>query len=85
MAYSNKTIFYVRDLLQERTRVLELNSLVISHLQYFSVLLYGVSQSLISTLGKQLNSGIKTCFNRYKMDSAQDLKMKHGIIPLSLE
>ena len=29
---------------------------------------------------KQLNWGVKACFNRYKMDSAQDLRIKHGII-----
>ena len=40
----------------------------------------GISQGLISTLEKRLNWGIKACFNRYKMDSAQDLRLKHGII-----
>ena len=80
MAFSIKTIYYVRDFLPEKTRLLLLNSLVISHLRYSSVLLNGISQSLISTLEKQLNWGIKACFNRYKMDSAQDLRIKHGII-----
>ena len=39
-----------------------------------------VSQSLISTFEKLLNWGIKACFHRYKMDSAHDLRIKHGII-----
>ena len=80
MACSIKTIYYVRDFLPEKTRFFLLNALVISHLKYSSVLLNGISQSLISTLEKQLNWGIKACFNRYKMDSAQDLGIKHGII-----
>ena len=69
MACSIKTIFYVRDFLPEKTRLFLLKALVISHLQYSSVLLNGISQSLISTLEKQLNWGVKACFNRYKMDS----------------
>ena len=80
MACSIKTIYYVRDFPPEKTRLFLLNALVISHLQYSSVLLNGISQSLISTLEKQLNWGVKACFNRCKMDSAQDLRIKHGII-----
>ena len=51
-----------------------------TNLQYSSVLLNGNSQSLIYTLEKQLNWGIKAWFNRYKMNSAQDFRIKHGII-----
>ena len=80
MACSIKTIYYVRDFLPEKTRFFLLNALVISHLQYSSFVLNSISQSLISTLEKQLIWGIKACFNRYKMDSAQDLRIKHGII-----
>ena len=82
MACSIKTIYYVRDFVPEKTRSFLLIALVISHLQCSSVSLNGISQSLISTLEKQLNCGIKACFNRYKMDSAQDLRIKHGIISL---
>ena len=80
MTCSIKTIYSVSDFLPEKTRLALLNALVISHIQYLSVILHGISQSLISTLEKQLNWGIKACFNRYKMDSAQDLRIKHGII-----
>ena len=55
MACSNKTIYYIRALLPKKSRIFLLNALVISHLQYSSVLLNGISQSLISTLEKQLN------------------------------
>ena len=80
MACSIKTISYVYDFLPEKTRLILLNALVISHLQYWLVLFNGISQSLISTFEKQLHWGRKACFNRYKMDSAQDWRTKHGII-----
>ena len=57
-----------------------LNALVISHLHYSSILLNGISRSLISTLEKQLKWGIKACFNRYKMDSAHDLRLHYRIL-----
>ena len=60
-----KTIYCVRDFLPTKTRLLLLNALVISNLHYSSILLNGISRSLISTLEKQLNWGIKACFNRY--------------------
>ena len=50
MACSIKTNYYVRDFLPEKTRFLLSYSLVISHLQYSSVLLNCIYQSLISTL-----------------------------------
>ena len=74
MVCSTKTLYYVRDFLPEKTRFLLLKSPVISHLQYSSVLLNGISRSLISTSEKQLNWGVEACFNRYKMDTAQDLR-----------
>ena len=80
MACGIKTIYCVRDLLPTKTRLLLLIALVISHLLYSSVLLNGISQSLISALEKQLNWGIKACFNRYKMDSAHDLRLYHRIL-----
>ena len=80
MVCSIKTIYYVRDFLPEKSRFFLLNALVISHLQYSSVILNGISQNLISTLEKQLNWRIKACFNGHKMDSAQDLRIKNGII-----
>ena len=76
MACGIKTIYCVRDFLPTKTRLLLLNALVISHLHHSSILLSGISRSLISTLGKQLNWGIKACFIRYKMDSAHDLRLQ---------
>ena len=63
-----KTIYCVRDFLPTKNILLLLNALVISQLQYSSILLRGISRSLSLTLEKQLNWGIKACFSRYKMD-----------------
>ena len=75
-----KTIYCVRDFLPTKNRLLLLNALVISHLQYSSILLSGISRSLSLTLEKQLNWGIKACFSRYKMDSAHDFRLHYRIL-----
>ena len=80
MACGIKTIYYVRDFLPTKTRLLLLNALVISHLHNSSILLNGLSRSLVSTLGKQLNWGIKACFDRYKMETAHDLRLHYRIL-----
>ena len=61
--------------------LLLLNALVISHLHYSAILLNGIADNLILILEKQLNWGIKACFNRTKRESSKDLKIKHGILP----
>ena len=80
MACGIKTIYCVRDFLPTKTRLLLLIPLVISHLHFSSILLNGISRSLISTLEKQLNWGIKACFNRYKMDSAHESRLHYRIL-----
>ena len=52
MACGIKTIYCVRDFLPTTTRILFLNALVISHLHYSSILLSGISRSLLLTLEK---------------------------------
>ena len=42
--------------------------LVISHLHYSAILLGGIRDNLITILEKQLNWGIKACFNRTKYE-----------------
>ena len=74
-----KTIYCVRDFLPTKTRLLLLNAFVISHLHYSSILLNGISRSLISTMEKQLNWGIKACFIGYKMDSSHDPRLHYRI------
>ena len=57
-----KTIYCLRNCLPTKIRILLLNALFISHLHYSTIHLNGISQSLISTLEKQVNWGVKACF-----------------------
>ena len=66
MACGIKTMYAVKQFLPEKTCILLLNALVISHLHYPSILLQGLSQNLVTTLEKQLSWGVKACFNRKK-------------------
>ena len=77
MACGIKTSYSVRDLFPEKTRFLLLNALVISHLHYSSVILNGITENLLTTLGKQLSWAVKACFNRNKLDHSSDLKIYH--------
>ena len=82
MACSNTIIYYLRYSFPKQNRLLLIKSVVITHRQCSSVLLNGISQRLFSTSEKQMNWGIKACFNIYKMDSAQDLRIKRGKISI---
>lgn len=57
MAQGIKAIYRVRDFVPQKTRVLLLNALVISHFAYSSCLLTDISKSLLVSLEKQLNWG----------------------------
>ena len=48
-----------------------------------SKILNEISQNLITTLEKQLNWGVKACFNR-RNDSSSDLKIKYNIFPIRI-
>ena len=82
MACGIKTLYSIRDYFPEKVRLLLLNALVISHLHYPAILLNGLTENLNTTLEKQLNWGIKACFNRTKYDRSSDLKIKHNILPI---
>ena len=41
-----------------------------------------LQKSLLTTLEKQLNWGIKTIFNRRKYDRSTDLKLRNKILPV---
>ena len=82
MACGIKTLYSIRDSFPEKVRLLLLNALVISHLYYPAILLNGLTENLNTTLKKQLNWGIKACFNRTKYDRSSDLKIKHNILPI---
>ena len=70
MACGNKFLYSVKSFLPDKRCLMLLNSFVISHIyypDYPAVLLNGISQNLITTLEKQLNWDVKTCFNRRSM------------------
>ena len=69
--------------LPEKTKVLLLNAIVISHLYYSNLILIGLQKSLLTTLEKQLNWGIKFIFSRRKNDQSTDLKVCNKILPVS--
>ena len=65
--------------LPAKNRLKPLNASVLSHLHRFSVLINGIQQNLISDFEKQSNWGIKARFIRLKSDSAQNVRIEHGI------
>ena len=66
MACGIKTLYSVKSFLPDKTCLMLLNSLGISHIHYPALLLNGIPQKIITTLEKQLNWGVKACFNRRK-------------------
>ena len=81
MATGIKTLFAIH-IFPTAARLLLLSALVLSHLHYSAILLTGISENLITTLEKQLNWGIKACFNRSKFDHSKDLKIRHKFLPV---
>ena len=53
-----------------------------SHLHYSAILLGGIRKNLITTLEKQLNWGVKACFNRTKCERSSNLRKRHNILPV---
>ena len=78
-----KTLYAIRDSFPEKTRLLIMNALVISHVHYSAIiLLNGISENLLTTLEKQLRWAVKACFSRRKCDHSADLKLLHDILPM---
>ena len=82
MACGIKSLYSIRDYFPAKLRLLLLNALVNSHLHYPAILLKVSTGNLNTTLGKQLNWGIKACFIRTKYDRSSDFKIKHNILPI---
>ena len=82
IAVGIKVIYSIKKIFPEKTRSALLSALVLSHLHYSIVLFSGLKKSLRVTLKKQLNGGLKSCFNRTKFDRTTDLKIKHKILPV---
>ena len=82
LATGIKTLYAIRDTFPIATRLLLLNALVLSQLNYSATVLTGITENLITTLEKQLTWGIKACFNRSKFDHSTNLKIRHKILPV---
>ena len=84
MACGIKTLQSLKKPLPVKTRLLIMNALVISHLNYPAILSSGISANLVISLEKLLNWAVKTCCDRAKYDSSSDLKLKHNILPVTM-
>ena len=84
MARGKKVLNTLSKSLPEKTKVLLLNAILINHLHYSALILIGLQKSLLTTLEKQLNWGIKSIFNRRKYNRSTDLKLRNKILPVSL-
>ena len=82
MACSIKILKDIRNCFPIKKRVTLLNALVLSHIQYSSLMLVGIRKNLMITLEKQFNWGIKVCFKRKKYDRSTDLKIKNRFMPV---
>ena len=71
-----KTLYSLRELISDNYKILTLHALVISHLLHSAVLLNGIKNNLLTSIKKQLISGVKACFRGKKYDSSLDLKIK---------
>ena len=81
MAAGIKTIYTVRSFVPLKTRLLLLHALVLCHLFYPAVLLTGITNTVMDSLEKQVNWGIKACCFKRKFDSATNLKKTNKILP----
>ena len=61
-----KLLYSVKSFLPDKTCLMLLNPIVISHIHYPAILIERISQNLIPNLKKQLNMGVKACFHRKK-------------------
>ena len=84
MATGEKALYSIRNILPEKTRLLLLNSVVLSHFHDFFILIKGISQRLRLTLEKQLSWAVKAYFHKKKYDSSKDLKLQYKILPVGL-
>jgi hypothetical protein len=84
MALGIRTIYAMRDLLPLRARLVLLETLVLSHVNYPILLLTHITNTQLNSLEKQLNWALKACYYKSKFDSATELKLKSSILPIRL-
>ena len=80
MAMGIQSIKYLTTYVPQKARLQLLHALVICHLNYSALLLNGVSQRNKDKLEKQLNWGIRVCFNVSRRTGTSDLKIKARVL-----
>ena len=83
MAFGIKVLNTLSKSLPEKTKILLLKAIVISHLHFFALILTELQKSLLKLSEKQLNWGIKIIFKRRKYDPSKDLKLRNKLLPVS--
>ena len=84
MAQGIKTLYVLRNAVPYHLHKILLNSLVISHLQCSAVFLLSVSVSknLLTTLEKQLNWAVISCYFHWFNNSSLNIKLDNYILPI---
>ena len=80
MAMGIQSIKYLTTYIPQKARLQLLHALVICHLNYSALLFNGISQRNKNKLEKQLNWGIRVCFNVSRSTSTRDLKLKARVL-----
>jgi hypothetical protein len=75
-----KSIRHIYSKVPLTARIQLLHALVLSHLNYASVLLNGISQCNKDKLEKQLNWGIRVCYGVPARTNCDELKLRAGIL-----
>ena len=79
MASAFQTIKCIRDEIPLRTRILSLNTIVLSHLHYPCMLLNGCTEENLDKLGKQTKWGIRIVMKINRRDSVINVREKQTI------
>ena len=83
MAGGTKILQSIEKALATKSRLFLKNALVVSHLQYISKILSGITTKLTKSFEKHLSWATKTCCNRKEISSSSDLNLIHKILPTS--
>ena len=77
-----RAIQLIKNRVPLKTRLRLLESLVVSHIQYSSLLLTSATEQSIGRLNRQLNWAIKVCHGRGKYDHVTQLRLTCGVLPI---
>ena len=82
MACGIETLNSIKNAFNINTRLIKMNALFLSHLDYTSFMLNSITENLVASLDQQLNSEMKSCFNPRKFNSSSDLKVEYPVLPI---